>query len=226
MRPEDAATRLRGLYAITPQVADTARLEGLAAAALEGGATALQYRAKDLPPGLMLAQARTLAALCRAHGALFIVNDSLPLAVASQADGVHLGRDDEDPRLARLAFGPGLIGVSCYDDAERAARAARDGADYVAVGSVFASPTKPGAVRAGLAAIAAAREASGGLPVVAIGGITLANARAAIDAGADMLAVISALFDAPDVRAAAAGFTSLFQESNGDRHARAQPGAL
>lgn len=221
-----AARVLRGLYAITPGTRDSARLESAASQCLEGGAAILQYRAKDVAPGLALAQARALTALCRAHGALFIVNDSLPLALAVQADGVHLGRDDESPRDARIAFPRAIIGVSCYDDVSRARRAAEAGADYVAIGSVFASATKPGAVRAPLALLAQAREASG-LPVVAIGGITLANAGQAIAAGADMVAVISALFDAPDVRAAARGFAALFnQASPGGPDVRAQPGAL
>lgn len=219
-----ARERLRGLYAITPQASDTARLEALAAAALEGGAALLQYRAKEAPPGLALAQARALAGLCRRHGALFIVNDSLPLALAAGAAGVHLGRDDEDPRAARIAFPAGVIGVSCYDDPRRARAAAEAGADYVAMGSVFASATKPAAVRAPLAALADARRLSG-LPVAAIGGITHANAREAIEAGADMVAVVSALFDAPDVAAAARRFAALFPPS-GASHVRAQPGAL
>lgn len=215
---------LRGLYAITPGTSDTARLERLARAALEGGAAILQYRAKEVPAGLALVQARALADLCRRHGALFIVNDSLPLAVSVGAGGVHLGRDDEDPRSARIAFPPGLIGVSCYDDPRRAAQAARAGADYVAIGSVFASATKPGAVRAPLEALGEARALSS-LPVVAIGGITLENAPRAIAAGADMVAVISSLFDAPDVRAAAAAFARLF-DTAGNRDAREQQAAL
>ena len=226
MAAESRAPRLRGLYAITPQMEDTARLVTLARDCLAGGAAILQYRAKQVAPGLALAQARALAGLCRGHGALFIVNDSLPLAVAAGADGVHLGRDDEDPRSARIAFPSGVIGVSCYDDPERARAAARSGADYVGVGSVFASSTKPGAVRAALPVLGEARRLSG-LPVAAIGGITLANAPQAIAAGADMVAVISALFDARDVRAAAAAFAALFDQSlSGERDVRAQPRAV
>lgn len=217
---------LRGLYAITPRTADTGRLRSLAAASLEGGAAVLQYRAKDIAAGLALSQARTLADLCRAHGALFIVNDSLPLALAVHADGVHLGKDDEDPRAARIAFPAGVIGVSCYDEPARAERAAEAGADYVGIGSVFASPTKPQAVRAPLSALGEARRRSG-LPVVAIGGITLANAAQAVAAGADMVAVISGLFDAADVRATAEAFGALFaMTSPGERDVRAQPGPV
>lgn len=205
----EARERLRGLYAITPEGLPAAELFARAERCLEGGAALLQYRAKSLPPAIALEQARALAQACRAHGALFIVNDSVELAAACGADGVHLGRDDANARAARVALPRAVIGVSCYADAARAAQAARDGADYVAVGSVFASSTKPGAQRAALDCIGAAREA-GGLPVAAIGGITAANAGLAIAAGADMVAVISALFAAPDVAAAARDLTNCF----------------
>lgn len=216
---------LRGLYAITPQTPDTRALEALARESLAGGAALLQYRAKDLAPALALEQARALAAACRASGALFIVNDSLDLALAAGADGVHLGREDIDVAAARARFPRGLIGVSCYARPESARDARAAGADYVAIGSVFPSPTKPGAVRAPLAAIERARRA-GGLPVAAIGGITLANAPEVVAAGADMVAVISALFDAAQVRAAAEAFSRLFEPSKDSRDVRAQPRAV
>ena len=220
-----AGARLRGLYAITPGLADTERLATLARECLEGGAAALQYRAKEVSPGLALIQARRLAGLCREHGALFIVNDSIELAAAVDADGVHVGRDDGPASEARLVLPAALIGVSCYDDPQRARAAKAAGADYVAIGSVFASSTKPGAVRAPLAALAEARAASG-LPVVAIGGITHENAAHAIAAGADMVAVIAAVFSAADVRAAARGFARLFDSNPGEDHVRPQPRAV
>ncbi|HUP28544.1 MAG TPA: thiamine phosphate synthase [Usitatibacter sp.] len=216
---------LRGLYAVTPQSADTEALVAACVACLEGGAALLQYRAKALEPALALLQARRLADACRAHGVPFIVNDSIPLALACLADGVHVGRDDASVREARIAFPTGIVGASCYADPALARDARRDGADYVAVGSMFASPTKPAAPAAPLAVIAAAREASG-LPVVAIGGITTHNAPAAIAAGADMLAVISALFDASDIRAAARAFSRLFDGPHGEMNVRAQPRAV
>lgn len=209
MASERRRARLRGLYAITPESRDTERLVALARQCLEGGAALLQYRGKGAPAGLALTQARQLAALCRAHDAVFIVNDSIELALAVQADGVHLGREDEDARHARIVFPEGILGVSCYADPQAAAAAAKAGADYVAIGSVFASSTKPAAPLAPLGAIARARAASG-LPVAAIGGITPDNAAEAIAAGADMVAVISAVFAAPDVRAAARAFARLF----------------
>ncbi len=217
---------LRGLYAVTPAITDTVLLAERVEQCLAGGAALLQYRAKDAAPDLALLQARRLAAICRAHGVPFIVNDSIELAMASGADGVHVGRDDEDARSARRALPRGLVGVSCYADLERVRAAAHAGADYVAIGSLFASPTKPGAVRAPLELLARAREASG-LPVVAIGGITTHNAAQAIAAGADMLAVISAVFDASDVRGAARSIARLFDDKlPGPRDARSQPQPL
>jgi thiamine-phosphate pyrophosphorylase len=131
---------------------------------------------------------------------------------------VHLGRDDGDVRAARTALPGKLLGVSCYADPALARRAADEGADYVGIGSVFASATKPGAPAAALSVLAAARAASG-LPVAAIGGITPANAAQAVAAGADMLAVISALFDAPDVRETARAFARLHSHDDNPRDA-------
>jgi len=221
----ERAARLRGLYAITPELDDTRVLAQRVALVLAGGAALVQYRYKHAGAGLAREQAARLAALCRAAGAIFIVNDSVELARECGADGVHVGRDDAAVAQARRLMPHGIIGASCYDDPGRAEAAARDGADYVAVGSVFPSRTKPGARLAPLSAIARAREASG-LPVAAIGGIDLANARAVVDAGADMLAVISALFDAADVDAAARGFANLYDPSSRKPDARTQPRAL
>lgn len=222
----EPARGLRGLYAITPGMADTARLCERVEACLAGGAALLQYRAKDASPALALEQARRLVALCRARGVPLIVNDSIELALACGADGVHVGREDAGARDARSALPGGIVGVSCYADAARVAPAAAAGADYVAIGTVFASPTKPAAARAPLELIAHAH-AIASLPVVAIGGITLANAPQLIAAGADMVAVISAVFEAPDVEAAARAFALLFAEPlPGSRDARAQPQPL
>jgi thiamine-phosphate pyrophosphorylase len=204
---------ISGLYAVTPGREDTDALARDVQAALRGGARAVQYRNKGADPVLRVLQASRLAAICRRAGALLIVNDSVDLARESGADGVHLGRDDGDVASARRALGPGkCIGVSCYDDLRRARQAAQEGADYVAFGSFFPSTTKPGAVRAPLRLL---RDASAGLdvPVVAIGGIEAANAGTLIEAGADAIAVISALFDAPDVERAARRLSSLFDQA-------------
>lgn len=202
-----------GLYAITHEESDTGRLTRKAEAALAGGAGLLQYRNKSGDPSLRRDQARALLALCRRAGALLIVNDDLELALAIGADGVHLGREDGDIAAARARLGPQmLLGVSCYDRIELAVAAVAAGADHVAFGSVFASSTKPGAVRAPLELFTRAR-ARLVVPIVAIGGITAENAGAVIAAGADAVAVISAVFDADDITAAAAAFHDLFRSN-------------
>jgi thiamine-phosphate pyrophosphorylase len=198
-----------GLYALTPDDPDTQALVAKVRAAITGGAAAVQYRNKPADPARRAEQARALAALCRAASVPLVVNDDIELALAVDAAGVHLGRDDGDLAAARRRLGPGrVLGASCYDRLERAEGAVAAGADYVAFGSVFASPTKPAAVRAPLALLGAARRL--GRPVVAIGGITLENAPDAIAAGADALAVITALFDAGDIAARARAFSALF----------------
>ena len=201
-----------GLYAITPDEPRTDVLVSKVGSALSGGAAAVQYRNKSAGPELRREQARALVALCRAAAVPLIVNDDLALALEVDADGAHLGADDGDLSAARERLGKGkLLGASCYDRIELARSAARTGVDYVAFGSVFISGTKPGAVRAPLGIFADARR-SIALPLVAIGGITLGNASQAFVAGADAVAVISALFDAADVAARAAGFSRLYQQ--------------
>ena len=199
-----------GLYAITPECADTGRLLQLAERALSGGARLVQYRNKRGDTALRHEQASELLALCKRFHAPLIINDDLRLADLSGADGVHLGKDDGGIREARFILGPGkIIGVSCYNDLPRAREAQEQGADYAAFGSFFASSTKPGTVTAPLNLL---REAKQDLriPVVAIGGITPDNAHVLIESGADALAVVSALFDSADVRAAAEKFSRLF----------------
>jgi thiamine-phosphate pyrophosphorylase len=189
---------LRGLYAVTP---DSSALEKIEQA-LEGGVTLLQYRRKQ-PDA---AEAREIVALGRRYGVPVIVNDDVELALEVGADGAHLGRDDGDLAAARARLGTKILGASCYDDLEMAKAAVRAGADYVAFGSVFASPTKPAAVRAPLSLFSSRL----GVPLCAIGGITLANARQLIAAGADLLAVITDLFEAPDIAQRAAAYRRLF----------------
>lgn len=203
---------LRGLYAITPDSVDSQDLIARVRSALQAapaGWAALQYRNKTATAAQRREEATTLAALCRAAGVRFIVNDDIELALACDADGVHLGRDDGDLVQARARLGKKLLGASCYDSLARARLAVDQGADHVAFGSVFVSSTKPGAVRAPLSLFADARLL--GVPRVAIGGITLDNAAEVIAAGAEAIAVISDLFGAPDVAARAKAFTRLFE---------------
>lgn len=200
--------RINGLYAITPDCHSSypfpALLEGVKAA-LAGGARVLQYRDKQQPkpeaiPALLQA--------CHAVGATLIINDDVQLATL--ADGVHLGRDDMDIGGARKVLGPDkIIGVSCYNDLDRAIQAEAAGADYVAFGSMFASSTKPHAPRASLDLIRDAKKRLR-IPVVAIGGITLQNAASLVEAGVDAIAVINAVFSASDITQTARNFSDLF----------------
>ena len=200
---------LRGLYAVTPEALSGAALFRAAEAVWDNGAVVLQYRNKSGDAARRRADADALRAITTVCGALFVINDDIELAKACGADGVHVGRDDGGPALARKALGrDALIGVSCYDDPALARAAARDGADYVAFGSMYASSTKPAAPPASIGRFA---EVSGlGLPRCAIGGIPLARAPELIAAGADLLAVVSDLFDAPDIAARARAYAQLF----------------
>ena len=189
-----------------------AALVSMVSEAIDGGARLVQYRDKSRDAARRREEAAGLAALCRLHGVPLIVNDDVELASEVGADGVHLGRDDPAVATARRRLGEAaLIGVSCYDRFERAVAAAAAGADYVAFGRFFPSATKPDAVRAETGLLRRARRELG-LPVVAIGGITPENGGALIAAGADMLAVVRAVFAAADVRAAAAALARLFQD--------------
>lgn len=201
---------LAGLYVIADTGAasgpDLTRRAGLA---LAGGASLLQYRDKTSATSRRRRDCETLLGLCREHDALFIVNDDVELALAVRADGVHLGRDDGTVEETRRRAGNRLlIGASCYDDLDRAARARNDGADYLAFGSFYPSAIKPDAPRPSPGILTEAKKLS--CPLVAIGGITADNAAPLIDAGADMIAVISAVWAAPDTSSACQQLAGLF----------------
>ena len=204
-------TNIAGLYAIAdssylaPQDFVTA-----AEAALSGGARLLQYRDKHSTPTQRITIAQALNDLCRRHAVPFIINDDVELAARVGAAGVHLGRDDTDIAAARAALGKdAIIGLSCYNQLERARTAQAAGADYVAFGRFFASRTKPQAVPVTLDLLRTAR-AELKIPIVAIGGITPENGGSLIAAGANALAVIEGVFGQADKRAAAERYARLF----------------
>jgi len=197
---------MRGLYAITPDRADTEALLRKVEQALKAGVAMLQYRNKIISKDKRLLQAKELAPLARGYGVPFIVNDDVDIALAVGANGVHIGRADGDLAAARSKLAGKILGASCYDRLDKAKAAVRAGADYVAFGSVFSSPTKPEAVRAPLSLFGNDL----GVPLCAIGGITLENAPALIAAGASLLAVITDLFDAPDIGVRASQYRKLF----------------
>ena len=190
---------MKGLYAITD--CDRPSSKSLISATeqiLRAGVVALQYRDKSGNHSRRKYEAGELQQLCKEHNSLFIINDDLQLALLTGSDGVHLGREDCDCRTARNELGPkAIIGVSCYNSLRMALAAQEHGADYVAFGSFFPSSSKQNTVTAEPDIIKEAKMKIS-LPVAAIGGITPANCRTLIEHGADMLAVISSIYQAED----------------------------
>ncbi|RIY42184.1 thiamine phosphate synthase [Neopusillimonas maritima] len=207
----------RGLYGITPEWTDFEKLVDAVEQAAEGGMTALQWRQKSLTGHEAVDKAGRLREICKRQGVVFIVNDSIDLALAVDADGVHLGREDGDPETARERVGPGkLIGASCYNELARAQQALNMGVDYVAFGAVYPSSVKPHAVKADLDLFQQTRALMAAMPephpgIVAIGGITPENAPPLVQAGATSVAVINGLFEANDIRAQAQRFNHAFE---------------
>ncbi len=201
---------IKGVYAITADTSDTDELLQHVRLALRGGVRLLQYRNKAAGTALHLQQARALRQLTREFDATFIVNDDAQLAAQVEADGVHLGGEDGSIAAARsLLGGEKLIGVSCYNRPVSAYEAVRQGADYIAFGAFFPSSVKPGAVKADVSLLQTVRHELSA-PIVAIGGVTVQNGAVLVEAGADALAVISALWSAPDIEQAARDFSELF----------------
>jgi thiamine-phosphate pyrophosphorylase len=209
--------KIMGLYAVTPDEQDTDVLLAKVEAALRGGINVLQYRNKLADHKLQTQQARAILPLCRQYQVPFIINDSIKLCLTLDADGVHLGADDGNLAEARARLGAGkILGASCYNRLDLALAAAQAGADYAAFGACFASGTKPNAVVAPLDLFTQARPQLG-IPLVAIGGIDVENATLAIEAGADAIAVVGALFNSENnqvIEASARRFSQLFLNVN------------
>lgn len=201
---------MRGLYLVTPNWDDTDRLLDITHQALRAGARLVQYRHKDAPPALRIEQAHALLVLCRQHGRPLVVNDHLDLCLALDADGIHAGGTDASVAAVRAALGPGkIVGASCYGELALARAAQEAGADYVAFGGFHPSTVKEYAVTTPPRIVAQAR-AELRVPVVVIGGMTVANARPLVELGADMVAAISSVALAPDPHGAARAFAGLF----------------
>lgn len=196
-----------GLYAITD--GPRPNLLQVVEEALIGGARVVQYRDFSNDGLRRLAEARALKRLCDAYRVPLLINGDARLAQASDAAGVHIGETPEDLVTTRDQLGPdAIIGVSCFDSIELARQAVLGGADYVSFGAFFSSPTLP---YARLASTALLRQSAAlGVPRVAIGGITPDNGAGLVEAGADYLASVSAVFGVADTRAAAQRLTSLY----------------
>jgi thiamine-phosphate pyrophosphorylase len=205
------AQAIKGLYALTPDSRNTADLLQRVRLALSGGVQMLQYRNKIADADLRLQQALALRDITRELGVTFIINDDAQLAATVDADGVHLGATDGEIKTARAVLGNHkLIGVSCYNQLALARSAEKAGADYVAFGAFYTSSVKPDAAVATVDLLHDARRELN-VPVVAIGGIDASNGAALVTAGADALAVISAVFDAADIQLAAQNLAKLFR---------------
>lgn len=201
---------ISGLYAITPDELETKKLCNMVEFAIQGGARMIQYRNKAAGKPLRLRQATALLALCRGYDVPLIINDHLDLCAQVDADGLHVGATDcRISAVRRLLGADKLIGASCYNDIDLALAAQENGADYVAFGACFPTKVKPNAPTASLEFIAQANQALA-VPIVGIGGISLGNAKQVIAAGADMVAVISTLFNAENIKQTSQKFSSFF----------------
>ncbi|MFP6838021.1 MAG: thiamine phosphate synthase [Pseudohongiellaceae bacterium] len=213
--------QLSGIYAITDDILlpEPTRLEAVAAA-LGAGISLLQFRSKSGTRASRLKAAIELLVLCRAHHVPLIINDDVDLCLAADADGVHLGQRDAALESARTRLGPAaIIGVTCHSSVDSAVQAQLAGADYVAFGRFFDSATKPEAPPAQLAILGQAKAALS-IPIVAIGGINAENGADVLAAGADMLAVIDAIFgDDQQVRQRTGALVRISKQSQ-----RSKPG--
>jgi len=203
-------SRLSGLYAITDgHLSNDGTLIQAVSEAIAGGARIIQYRDKGDDQARRLNEAQQLLQLCRQNDTTLIINDDVGLAAEIGADGVHLGRDDDNIESARQRLPKGIIGVSCYNDWQRAQAATQAGADYIAFGAFFPSTTKPDAPQAEPGLLKCVKQELN-IAVVAIGGITAENGTTLIGAGADMLAVVHGVFGQADIRQAARQYAQLF----------------
>ncbi|WP_297449527.1 thiamine phosphate synthase [Ferrovum sp.] len=199
--------KIRGLYGITPELSDTADLLGRVRSAFLGGMSVLQYRVKFLEISLRLKQLKQLRALCDEFGAPLILNDGV---LPEWEGGLHVGLEDAHPEEWPQLANRRLLGVSCYADLKRAQAAEAAGAAYIALGCFFPSTTKPEASPATLDILRASR-AQLRIPIVVIGGITPARVTELRAAGADAVAVLSGLFDAPDITGRAREYAANFE---------------
>ena len=201
---------IKGLYAITPDITDLNTLIHKTKLAIEGGAFMVQYRSKIRDRDVKMQQCAAILRLCREKGVPCIVNDDVDMCRILNADGVHLGEKDDKIEDVRSILGDdAIIGSSCYNQLERAKQAQKEGANYVAFGAMFPTPTKPDAPRATLALL---REAKSEIqiPIVAIGGITVNNAHDVIKTGIDAIAVITSLYEAKSIKETAETFLKMF----------------
>ena len=201
---------IKGLYAITPDMADSNSLLQKTQLAIEGGAFMVQYRSKIQDRDVKMQQCAAILRLCREYEIPCIVNDDVDMCRVLEADGVHLGeKDDNIAEVRRILGEDAIIGSSCYDQLNRANEAQKEGASYVAFGAMYPTSTKPNAPRASLALLREAKREIQ-IPIVAIGGITMNNAHDVIETGIDAIAVINSLYESTSIKETAETFSHMF----------------
>ena len=203
---------IKGLYAVTPEEKDLFVLSSQVESCIKGGARLIQYRSKTLSKIEQNKQARKIKMVCDYYKVPLIINDDIELCRILDADGVHLGENDDSLEKARLILGPSkIIGVSCYNSIDRIKKAVDKGATYIALGACFPTITKPNAPTASLDLIALVLKKFK-IPVVAIGGINLENIELLINEGINCVAVINSLFKTKDIEGMARQFSSLIKK--------------
>jgi thiamine-phosphate pyrophosphorylase len=201
---------MQGLYLVTPNWEDTARMVRITETALHAGAAMVQYRNKDAHASLRREQGAALLGLCRRYSRPLVINDHLDLCLTLGADGVHVGGTDLSVRAVRAALGPDkIVGASCYGELDLARAAERDGASYAAFGGFYPSLVKQYSFVTAPAIVREAR-AELALPIVVIGGMTPDNAAPLVARGAHMVAAISSIYNAEDAERAVRAFDQLF----------------
>jgi thiamine-phosphate pyrophosphorylase len=201
---------IKGLYAITPDMADLNTLIHKTQLVIESGAFMVQYRSKIQDCDVKMQQCAAILRLCREYGVPCIINDDVEMCRILEADGVHLGvNDDNIAEVRRILGEDAIIGSSCYDQLERAKQAQKEGASYVAFGAMFPTPTKPNAPTASFELLSEAKREIH-IPIVAIGGITVNNAHDVIETGIDAIAVITSLYEAKSIKETAETFLKMF----------------
>ena len=201
---------IKGIYAITPEEADSKVLVEKVENCIRGGANLIQYRAKQLSEDLKYIQAEYLKKLCDKHNTPLIINDDVELCLHLNAFGVHLGAKDDNLTTARKLLGPDkIIGISCYNDWKRVEKAVDGKADYIALGACFPSLTKPAAPQVKLQMIAEIIKKYR-IPVVAVGGIDLKNVDLLIQQGVECVALINSLFKEKNIETVTQKFSQLF----------------
>jgi len=207
---------IKGLYAITPDEKNLSILKSKVESSIKGGAKLVQYRSKILSKNDQKQQAEEIKKICDYYQIPLIINDDIELCSILDADGVHLGENDENLEKARFILGPEkIVGVSCYNSIDRVKISQDKGATYIALGACFQSATKPNAPIASADLIALVLK-NFQVPLVAIGGITLENIDLIIKEGVECCAVINSLFKSQDIEGTAKQFSSHLEKRNYD----------